>query len=103
MQASQRLRAVTLAARCEDSSTTLPRYRLSKTRSLLPRKIEPRENHMGEIIDKVKGKAKQVEGIITGDKARQNEGKLDEAKGKIKGVVNRVEDAVEGAVVAVQE
>jgi hypothetical protein len=36
---------------------------------------------MGEIIDKVKGKAKQVEGILTGDKARQQEGELDEALG----------------------
>jgi uncharacterized protein YjbJ (UPF0337 family) len=58
---------------------------------------------MGEIIDKVKGKAKQVEGIITGDKARQHEGELDEAKGKLKGVVSRVEGAVERAAVAVQQ
>jgi uncharacterized protein YjbJ (UPF0337 family) len=58
---------------------------------------------MGEIIDKVKGKAKQVEGIITGDKARQHEGKLDEAKGKLKGVVNRVEGAVERVAVAAQQ
>lgn len=58
---------------------------------------------MGEIIDKVKGKAKQVEGIITGDKARQKEGELDEAKGKLKGVVNRVEGAIESAVVATRK
>ena len=54
---------------------------------------------MGEIIDKIKGKAKQVEGILTGDKARQHEGEVDEAKGKLEGIVNRVEDAVEHAVV----
>ena len=53
---------------------------------------------MGEIIDKVKGKAKQVEGIITGDKARQHEGELDEAKGNVKGVVNQVEGVVTAAV-----
>jgi uncharacterized protein YjbJ (UPF0337 family) len=54
---------------------------------------------MGEIIDKIKGKAKQVEGILTGDKARQHEGEVDEAKGKLEGVVNRVAGAVERAVV----
>lgn len=53
---------------------------------------------MGEIIDKVKGKAKQIEGILTGDKARQQEGELDEAKGNVKGVVNDVANKVEGAV-----
>jgi uncharacterized protein YjbJ (UPF0337 family) len=58
---------------------------------------------MGEIIDKVKGKAKQIEGIITGDKTRQHEGELDEAKGKIKGVVNRVGAAVERAIVATDQ
>ena len=42
---------------------------------------------MGELIDKIKGKAKQVEGTITGDKARQHEVEADEAKGKLKGVV----------------
>jgi uncharacterized protein YjbJ (UPF0337 family) len=57
---------------------------------------------MGEIVDKLKGKAKQVEGIITGDKARQREGQVDEAKGKVEGLVNKVEDAVSGAVEAVK-
>lgn len=58
---------------------------------------------MGEIIDKIKGKAKQVEGILTGDKARQHEGEADEAKGRIEGVVNRVEGAVERALVGAQQ
>jgi uncharacterized protein YjbJ (UPF0337 family) len=58
---------------------------------------------MGEIIDKVKGKAKQVEGIITGDKARQHEGELDEAKGKAQGVVNKIENAVRDTVEAVRQ
>jgi uncharacterized protein YjbJ (UPF0337 family) len=40
---------------------------------------------MGEIIDKAKGKAKQVEGDLTGDRERHAEGRLDEAKGKLKG------------------
>jgi len=58
---------------------------------------------MGEIIDKLKGKAKQVEGILTGDKARQREGEADEAKGKLEGVVNRVEETVERALVGAQQ
>jgi uncharacterized protein YjbJ (UPF0337 family) len=58
---------------------------------------------MGEIIDKVKGKAKQIEGVITGDKTRQLEGELDEAKGNVKGVVNKVEDRVHKAVDAVKQ
>ncbi len=40
---------------------------------------------MGEIIDKLKGKAKQVEGDLTGDRARHAEGRVDEAKGDLKG------------------
>jgi uncharacterized protein YjbJ (UPF0337 family) len=39
---------------------------------------------MGEIQDKLKGKAKQVEGALTGDRARQAEGVADEEKGKLK-------------------
>ena len=40
---------------------------------------------MGELIDKAKGKAKQAEGSITGDRSRQAEGLVDEIKGKVKG------------------
>ena len=40
---------------------------------------------MGELIDKAKGKAKQVQGKLTGDRAREAEGKLDELKGDAKG------------------
>ncbi len=53
---------------------------------------------MGELLDKVKGKAKQVEGILTNDKARQAEGQADEAKGAAKGVVNKVGDAAKKVV-----
>jgi uncharacterized protein YjbJ (UPF0337 family) len=56
---------------------------------------------MGERIDIIKGKAKQVQGVITGDKQRQIEGQLDEAKGTAKGIVNRAEEAVQSAVAAV--
>ena len=49
---------------------------------------------MGEIIDKLKGKAKQVEGDITGDRARHGEGRMDEAKGKVKGKFEEVKQDV---------
>ena len=58
---------------------------------------------MGEMIDKVKGKAKQVQGIITGDEALRNEGKVDEAKGNAEGVINKIEGAVHDAVDAVKQ
>src|SRR6185312_12830732 len=58
-----------------------------------------RRSDMGEIIDKLKGKAKQVEGILTDDKARQREGEADETKGQIEGVINRVEETVDRALV----
>ena len=49
---------------------------------------------MGEIIDKVKGKIKQVEGDITGDKKLHAEGVADEIKGKIKGAAEDVKHAI---------
>jgi uncharacterized protein YjbJ (UPF0337 family) len=49
---------------------------------------------MGEIIDKVKGKIKQAAGGVAGDKKLENEGKVDEAKGKTKGAVEEVKQAV---------
>jgi uncharacterized protein YjbJ (UPF0337 family) len=58
---------------------------------------------MGEIIDKVKGKAKQVQGDISGNEARHTEGVVDELKGKAKGVVNQVERFAHKAVAAVKQ
>ena len=49
---------------------------------------------MGEIIDKVKGKFKQVAGVLAGDKKLEQEGKVDSAKGKVKGAVEDVKHAV---------
>ncbi len=49
---------------------------------------------MGEIIDKAKGRAKQVEGSITGDKGKQAEGQYDEAKGNVKGKVEELKQSV---------
>lgn len=48
---------------------------------------------MGELIDKAKGKAKQMEADLTGSRTRRAEGVADEIKGNIKGAVNKVEDA----------
>jgi uncharacterized protein YjbJ (UPF0337 family) len=49
---------------------------------------------VGELIDKAKGKAKQVEGDLTGDRVRHAEGVLDETKGKIKGKVEEVKQDI---------
>ena len=49
---------------------------------------------MGEIIDKLKGKAKQVEGDLTGDRARHAEGRADEAKGNLKGKFEEVKQDI---------
>lgn len=52
---------------------------------------------MGEIIDKVKGKLKRAAGAATGDKKLEREGRVDEAKGKVKGVAEEVKQAVKSA------
>ena len=49
---------------------------------------------MGEIIDKAKGKAKQVYGSITGDRAKQVEGMVDEKKGDLKGKFEEVKQDI---------
>ena len=43
-------------------------------------------------IDKAKGRAKEAAGALTGDKKLKSEGKLDQATGKVKEVVDRVAD-----------
>ena len=40
---------------------------------------------MGEMIDKAKGKVKETVGVVTGDRKLEGEGKVDIAKGNIKG------------------
>ena len=52
---------------------------------------------MGEIIDKVKGKIKQAAGALSGDKKLAREGKIDEAKGNVKGAVEEVKHAAKEA------
>ena len=53
---------------------------------------------MGEIIDTVKGKAKQAQGRVTGDRAKQAEGVADELKGKAKGAFEEIKTDVKRAV-----
>jgi uncharacterized protein YjbJ (UPF0337 family) len=52
---------------------------------------------MGEIVDKAKGKIKQVTGILTGNDKLKAEGEGDELKGKVKGAVEDVKHAIRGA------
>jgi uncharacterized protein YjbJ (UPF0337 family) len=41
-------------------------------------------------VDKVKGRAKEAAGALTGDKSLKNEGRADQAKGAIKKAVDKV-------------
>ena len=43
-------------------------------------------------IDKAKGRAKEAAGALTGDEKLKSEGKVDQATGKVKEVVDRVAD-----------
>jgi uncharacterized protein YjbJ (UPF0337 family) len=49
---------------------------------------------MGEWIDKVKGKVKQMEGSISGDHGRQAEGLIEEKKGDMKGRLERIKQGI---------
>jgi uncharacterized protein YjbJ (UPF0337 family) len=42
---------------------------------------------MGEILDRLKGRAKQIYGSMFGDRSKQAEGFVEEKKGEAKGVV----------------
>ncbi|MEO5768636.1 MAG: CsbD family protein [Polyangia bacterium] len=53
---------------------------------------------MGELIDKIKGKAKQAEGRVTGDRGREAEGVADELKGKAKGAFEELKTDAKRAI-----
>jgi uncharacterized protein YjbJ (UPF0337 family) len=58
------------------------------------RRISPaKEKAIVGLTDETKGKAKEFEGKLTGDKSREAEGKLDQAKGEAKDAVQDVRDA----------
>ena len=44
---------------------------------------------MGATKDKIVGKAKQVEGRLTGDKVRETQGSARKAKGDVEGAVDK--------------
>jgi uncharacterized protein YjbJ (UPF0337 family) len=52
---------------------------------------------MGELIDKAKGKAKRVQGKVTGDRAKEAEGAAQEVKGKVEGVFDDLKTDVKRA------
>jgi uncharacterized protein YjbJ (UPF0337 family) len=47
---------------------------------------------MSGTSDKIKGRVKEAVGVLADDRRLKNEGKLDQATGKIKDVVERVID-----------
>ncbi|MDB4956340.1 MAG: hypothetical protein JWO36_3909 [Myxococcales bacterium] len=51
---------------------------------------------MGAIMDKIKGKAKEIEGRLTGDKIRQGQGRAEKAKGDVEGATSRAARKVKG-------
>ncbi len=57
-----------------------------------------KDQKMGELIDKVKGNIKEAAGVIAGDKDLENEGKVDQAKGAVKGAFEEAKHAVKEAV-----
>lgn len=52
---------------------------------------------MGAITDKIKGKAKELEGKLTGDRVRSGQGKVEGAKGDVEIKGRRVADRARGA------
>jgi uncharacterized protein YjbJ (UPF0337 family) len=52
---------------------------------------------MGEILDKTKGKIKQVAGTVVGNDKLKADGELDELKGNAKGAVEDIKHAVKRA------
>ncbi|MFH8345256.1 CsbD family protein [Streptomyces sp. NPDC018045] len=47
-------------------------------------------------VDKVKGKAKEMKGAVTGDDRTKAEGRTDQAKGKAKGAMDEAKSNVQG-------
>ncbi len=52
---------------------------------------------MSEVINKVKGKIKQVAGKAAGNKRLERQGTVDEAKGKVEGAVRNAKRAIRNA------
>jgi uncharacterized protein YjbJ (UPF0337 family) len=52
---------------------------------------------MGELIDKAKGAVKEAAGKATGDRSLENEGKVDRAKGEVKGAAEELKHNIKEA------
>ena len=48
--------------------------------------------------DKLKGKVKEVAGAVTGDASTENEGKLEQAKGNLKGAAENLKQRAKEAM-----
>ena len=53
---------------------------------------------MGATSDRIKGKAKQIEGKLTGDKVRATQGKAQEAKGDLEAAASRAVRRTKGRI-----
>jgi uncharacterized protein YjbJ (UPF0337 family) len=51
---------------------------------------------MSGTTDKVKGRVKQAVGVVTGNERLKDEGRMDQAAGKVKKAVERVIDKAKG-------
>ncbi|HEX6165809.1 MAG TPA: CsbD family protein [Acidimicrobiales bacterium] len=51
-----------------------------------------------EKLDKMKGRAKEAAGDLTGDRDLEREGKVDRASGGIKGKLDEVTEKVKGVI-----
>ena len=47
-------------------------------------------------IDKVKGRAKEAAGALTGDRRLKNEGRGDQARSSVKNAVDKIADTLSG-------
>ena len=58
---------------------------------------------MGELIDKAKGKVRQLKADITGNESERIKGKAEEAKGRAKGAFEDLKHAVKKGIEAEKE
>ena len=47
-------------------------------------------------VDKAKGRVKEAAGALTGDRSLKNKGRVDQAKGRVKGAVDDAADKLRG-------
>jgi uncharacterized protein YjbJ (UPF0337 family) len=52
---------------------------------------------MAGLGDKVAGKAKEVQGAVSGDESRANEGRMQQTKGNLEDAAQGVKDTAQGA------